>query len=230
VSRDLDGADEVQQLIAAQRAYYDLRAPDYGDVTKPSDRKGRGLLASSEARRLIDEFAPSGDVLELACGSGGFTRELVRHAHVLTAVDGSPRMLERNRSVVCDRTVDYVCADLFEWKPTRRYDAVFFGFWLSHVPPTRFDAFWSLVRSCLRPGGRAGFVDEDTRAQVYEASHTDAGVPTARRTLSDGIAFDIVKVFWDPPELERRLHELGWRARVAPVGEAFLWGVAQTPE
>jgi SAM-dependent methyltransferase len=229
VTGDLEGADEVQQLIASQRAYYDLRAPDYGDVTKPPDRKNRGLLDSSEARRLIDEFAPSGDVLELACGTGAFTRELVRHSHALTAVDGSPRMLERNRSVVGDSAVEYLCADLFEWKPTRRYDAVFFGFWLSHVPPTHFDAFWSLVRSCLRPGRRAGFVDEDQRAQVYEVAHRDAGVPTARRTLSDGTAFDIVKVFWDPLDLETRLHELGWQARVEPVGDAFLYGVAQTP-
>jgi hypothetical protein len=29
--------------------------------------------------------------------------------------------------------------------PDRRYDVVFFGFWLSHVPLERFDAFWSMV-------------------------------------------------------------------------------------
>jgi SAM-dependent methyltransferase len=230
VSDDLARDGNVQQLIASQRAYYDLRAPDYADVAKPPDRKHWGLLPSYEARRLIDKFAPSGDVLELACGSGGFTRELARHAHSLTAVDGSPRMLERNRDVVGDATVEYVCADLFKWEPSRIYDAVFFGFWLSHIPPTHFGAFWSLVRSCLRPGGRAGFVDEDERAKVYEEAHSDTGVPTARRTLSDGTAFDIVKVFWNPADLERRLDELGWRASVEPVNESFLYGVAQTPD
>jgi demethylmenaquinone methyltransferase/2-methoxy-6-polyprenyl-1,4-benzoquinol methylase len=229
VSDEIEGAGEVQQLIAAQRAYYDLRAPDYADVTKPSDRKRRGLLDAGATGRLVDRFAPSGDVLELACGSGAFTRELVHHAASLTAVDGSPRMLERNRSIVGDPRVEYLCADLFEWQPTRQYDAVFFGFWLSHVPPSHFGAFWSLVRLCLRPGGRAGFVDEDERAHAYEAALSDAGVPTARRTLSDGTAFDIVKVFWNPTDLEQRLQELGWQTDVEPVGEAFLYGVAQTP-
>jgi hypothetical protein len=28
------------------------------------------------------------------------------------------------------------------WRPDRRYDVVFFGFWLSHVPLERFAAFW----------------------------------------------------------------------------------------
>ena len=158
-----------------------------------------------------------------------FTRELVRHATSLTAVDSSPRMLQRNRSNVGDPTVEYVCADLFDWQPTPQYDTVFFGFWLSHVPPTHFTAFWSLVKRCLRPGGHAGFVDEDERARAHEAAHSDAGVPTARRTLSDGTAFDIVKVFWNPAELEQRLLELGWHADVEPAGAAFLYGVAQTP-
>lgn len=227
VSDEIDGSDEVQQLIAAQRAYYELRAPEYADVTKPSDRKHRGLLAPDVTRRFVNEFAAVGDVLELACGPGTFTRDLVRHARSLTAVDGSPRMLERNRSTVGDSRVEYVCADLFDWQPTRQYDTVFFGFWLSHVPPTHFRTFWSLVKLCLRPGGRAGFVDEDERARAYEAAHTDAGVPTARRTLSDGNAFDIVKVFWNAADLAQRLQELGWQAHVEPVGEALLYGVAQ---
>jgi SAM-dependent methyltransferase len=218
---------DVWQLIASQRRYYDLRAPDYADVTRPPDRKSWGLIDSDVTRGLVDEFRPQGDVLELACGRGAFTCELVRHAHSLTAVDGSPRMLELNRRLVSAPHVDYVCADLFAWRPARRYDAVFFGFWLSHVPPTLFDAFWTLVRSCLRPGGRAGFVDEDDRARVFEASHTETGVPVARRTLSDGTTFDIVKVFWEPGRLQETLHDVGWQANVRPFGEAFFYGVAE---
>src|SRR6266511_3494592 len=30
----------------------------------------------------------------------------------------------------------FIRADIFEWVPDRRYDVVFFGFWLSHVPPS----------------------------------------------------------------------------------------------
>jgi demethylmenaquinone methyltransferase/2-methoxy-6-polyprenyl-1,4-benzoquinol methylase len=218
---------DISRLIASQRRFYDLRAPDYTDVTKPADRKVRGLIDAGMVRDLVAELRPQGDVLELACGSGAFTRELAVHARSLTAVDASPRMLDLNRQAVARPDVEYVRADLFSWTPTRRYDLVFFGFWLSHVPPTLFDAFWTMVRAGLRPGGRAAFVDEDERARAYEASHTDAGVPVARRTLSDGTPFDIIKVFWEPERLQEALHDRGWQARVRLVGDSFFSGVAE---
>jgi trans-aconitate methyltransferase len=79
-------------------------------------------------------FLPTGDVLELACGPGAWTEKLLRHASGLTAVDGASEMLARARARVGDARVRFVQADLFTWTPDRRYDVVFFGFWLSHVP------------------------------------------------------------------------------------------------
>jgi SAM-dependent methyltransferase len=218
-----DDADRLAGLIASQREFYDLRAPDFGDETVP-DRRVSGHMAIDQARALVEEFAPTGDVLELACGSGSFTRELVRHARTVTAVDGSPRMLERNRRELDDDRVTYVNADIFDWRPGRRYDAAFFGFWLSHVPPATFDEFWALVRSSLRPGGRVAFVDEDDRGARNDDIHLVGNVPAAPRTLRDGRTFDVVKVFWDPTELQDRLSALGWHMAVRRVGETFLYG------
>jgi SAM-dependent methyltransferase len=219
-----DEGDPVARLIESQRTFYDLRAPDFGDEAVP-DRRVSGMMARELARALVDEFAPTGDVLELACGSGSFTRELVRHARTVTAVDGSPRMLERNRREVGDSRVTYVNADIFDWHPERRYDAVFFGFWLSHVPPVIFDEFWALVRSSLRTGGRVAFVDEDDRGTTNDDIHLVDNVPAAPRTLRDGRTFDVVKVYWDPTELRDRLSSLGWQVAVRRVGETFLYGV-----
>lgn len=221
-----DGEAEARRLVGSQRTYYDLRAPDYADPDAPPDRTTPGEMPSELARQLIDELAPVGDVLELACGTGGFTSELIRHAGSLTAVDASPTMLERNEALV-GPGVSRVCADLFGWQPTDTYDLVFFGFWLSHVPPSLFPEFWTTVRSCLKPGGRAAFIDEDTRAEAKERSRSDDGVPAAQRRLRDGRTFDIVKVFWDPPDLEEQLRGLGWRAEVRSVGDSFYFGTAR---
>lgn len=223
VRRQRDAADPVARLIESQRTFYDLRAPDFGDESVP-DRRVSGTMPTDLVSALIDEFAPTGDVLELACGAGTFTRELVRHARTVTAIDGSARMLERSRREVIDPNVRYVHADIFEWRPDRHYDAIFFGFWLSHVPPSTFDEFWSLVRSSLQPGGHVAFVDEDDRGVTNDDIQFVDGVPVAPRTLRDGRQFNVIKVYWNPNELEARLRSLGWQAEVRRVGEAFLYG------
>jgi SAM-dependent methyltransferase len=223
VRRLRGGADPLARLIASQQEFYDLRAPDYGDEALPA-RRVSGNPPSELISALIDEFAPTGSVLELACGTGTWTRELVQHARTVTAIDGSARMLERNRREVNDSKVRYVQADIFELRPDRRYDAIFFGFWLSHVPPIIFDEFWSLVRSSLRPDGRVAFVDEDDRGITNDDIHLLDDVPLATRTLRDGRQFDVIKVYWNPNELEARLRSLDWRAEVRRVGETFLYG------
>jgi demethylmenaquinone methyltransferase/2-methoxy-6-polyprenyl-1,4-benzoquinol methylase len=218
-ARPPERADPVE----VQKRYYDLRAPDYLTVA-PSDRRTPGILDAALARALVDELAADGDVLELACGPGGFTAELVRHARSVTAVDASEQMLARNRAEVAHAGVQYVQADIFAWQPARTYDLVFFGFWLSHVPPDRFDEFWSLVRRCVGPEGQVAFVDEDERGKEADERLVVDGVPLARRTLGDGRQFDIVKHYWDMTELTARLDSIGWSVTIRPVGETFMFG------
>jgi SAM-dependent methyltransferase len=226
--RVADGpVERARRLLDSQREYYELRAPDYMDVRRPSDRKSRGLLSSSEVRHLLDSLDIQGDVLELAGGSGAFTKELVGRAVSLTVLDSSPTMLDLNRSVVNDPAVEYLCADVFTWTPPRQWDFIFFGFWLSHVPATHFANFWDTVGRALRPTGRCAFVDEDHRGIRNELVVVDDAVPSATRTLSDGRSFEIVKLFWEPADLERLLTAIGWQASVRSFGEAHLIGEAR---
>ena len=57
---------------------------------------------------------------------------------------------------------------------THAFDAVFFGFFLSHVPPSRFEPFWSVVEGLLAPDGRVFFVDEATHG-LWEEDWVDRG-------------------------------------------------------
>lgn len=107
---------------------------------------------------------------------------------------------------------------MFAWQPDRAYDTVFISFWLSHVPPSAFDRFWALVRRCLAPGG----VRRRGRSGERQDGREVDGVPSARRTLSDGRTFDIVKVLWDPADFERRLRFAAWDVSVHRVGASFL--------
>jgi SAM-dependent methyltransferase len=225
-ARTEDG--HIMDVLASQKLYYELRAPEYDSPTKPSDRAGRGGFPSELAEKVIADLRPAGDVLELACGPGPlFTGELARHAASVTAIDASPTTLRLNQARVANPKVAYLEADLFHWSPTRTYDFVFFGHWLSHIPRTKFDAFWELVRNCTGDDGRVGFIDEDERAVWMDDDRPSEGDEVARRTLSDGRRFDIIKIFWSPDDLQLRLRSLGWDVRIERIAERFMVGLGR---
>ncbi len=227
--------DNPEQLLDEQVAYYRARAGEYDEWFYRRGRYDRGAEANAnwfaeieQVRRALDAFGPTGDVLELACGTGLWTERLVGCAEHITAVDASPEVLALNRRRVDNPRVEYVQADLFTWRPTRRYDTVFFGFWLSHVPPGRFEAFWEMVGAALAPGGRVFFVDslyEPTSSAVDHRPEKDAMV--AVRRLNDGQTFRVVKVFYEPAALAARLAEMGWQATVRPTEHYVLYGEAR---
>jgi ubiquinone/menaquinone biosynthesis C-methylase UbiE len=223
-------------LLEGQLAYYRARAEEYDEWFLRRGRHDRGpewnrrwFSELEEIRRELDRFGPKGRVLELACGTGLWTARLARHATSVTAVDASPEVLEINRARLREfgheTSVRHVEADLFGWSPDAAYDAVFFGFWLSHVPPERFEAFWDLVRSALGPGGHVFFVDSlgAETADEKERRSRNPHDPTTVRRINDGREFRIVKVFYDPGDLERRLAGQGWDVSVHTT-EHLLYG------
>ena len=122
-------------------------------------------------------------------------------------------------------------AELFEWRPTETYDFIFFGFWLSHVPAWQFNRFWEMVRAALKPDGRAFFVDSLATQESTARDHpelNDSGVE--ERKLNDGRTFNVVKVFHDPDQLSRRLHDLGWNGSIQRSGQFFYYGCVAPTE
>jgi demethylmenaquinone methyltransferase/2-methoxy-6-polyprenyl-1,4-benzoquinol methylase len=203
---------DMDPLLAEQIAYYRAAAAEY----YVDDGAAHHLAAA------LDAFRPTGDVLELACGPGWWTQQLLRHAASVTAVDAAPEMLARARARVDEGRVRFVQANLFEWTPDAEYDLVFFGFWLSHVPLDRVSEFWHLVRTCLKPRGRVFFVDDNDRRPeelVYGESSS-----TVQRRLRDGTAHRVVKIPYQPAQLEEQLRRLGWTIRVTPVLGPFYSG------
>lgn len=222
-------------LLTEQAEYYAARAGEYDEWFLRTGRYDRGPEFHARwfgevetVRQALEKFRPAGRVLELACGTGLWTAELVPYADSVTAVDASPEVLALNRARVGDVRVRQVQADLFTWTPDGEYDVVFFSFWLSHVPLARFDAFWSMVRGALAPGGRAFFVDSlRTELSTARDHHLPDAGDVVERKLNDGRTFHIYKVFWEPAELRRRIEALGWRAEVRSTGTFFLYGQAE---
>ena len=227
-------SDTDQVLVDEQIRYYRNRAPEYDDWYYRRGRYDYGPEHTRSwqqeialVRKTLDGLKPSGRTLELACGTGLWTQQLARYAGRLTAVDASPEVLALNRARVRSAAVCYRQCDIFGWEPDETYDFVFFGFWLSHVPPSRFAAFWDLLRAALAPGGTVFFVDN--RFHPASSARNDAVDPqgvTQRRELNDGRAFEIVKVFYEPEGLAARLEPLGWRGHFRTTANFFIYGCA----
>ena len=225
--------------LGDQIAYYRARAGEYDQWWFRTGRYDRG--PEQNARWHTDTIAVEAaletwlaarrprKVLELACGTGLFTRHLAPRVEHLTAVDASPEVLTINRARVAADNVEYVEADLFSWTPPQRYDAVFFSFWLSHVPRDRFEPFWKAVAAALHPDGAAYLIDSafdrTSTARDHALPDQDAGI--VARKLNDGREFRIVKIFYESATLAARLGELGWSAVLHRTTNYFIYGHAQ---
>jgi demethylmenaquinone methyltransferase/2-methoxy-6-polyprenyl-1,4-benzoquinol methylase len=212
-----------RDLIDEQIAYYRARAAEYDATSTPQGDPHAAHGAATHA--ALRAFNPRGRVLELAAGTGQWSRRLAEVADELVVSDSSPEMLQLARARVGDPpNVAYELRDAFDLEPTHDFDVVMFGYFLSHVPPDRFDAFWSALEGVLRPDGRVFFVDEG-RHFLWREDWIDEPAGIVRRQLGNGTVHRAVKVLWSPSELESRLRRLGWAASVRGEGP-FYWGSA----
>ncbi|MFN8484663.1 MAG: class I SAM-dependent methyltransferase [Anaerolineae bacterium] len=227
-----------RDALQEQIDYYRARAAEYDEWFLRLGRYDKGAALNrlwfdeiGQVADALEAFHPTGDVLELACGTGWWTERLARHAAHITAVDSSPEVLALNQARLGSDRVEYVQADLFAWQPPRAYDVVFFSFWLSHVPPERFAPFWAMAQAALAPGGRVFFIDSlfNPTGSAFNQSFGAVDESLQVRKLNDGRQFTIYKVYYDPAQLPARLADLGWDARVYQTANYFLYG-AGLPE
>jgi SAM-dependent methyltransferase len=230
-----------EAALAQQLDYYRARAGEYDDWWFRTGRYDRGADANAawfaevaELEAALERFDPRREVLELACGTGLWTRHLVGRAEHVTAVDAAAEVLARNRARIdalgASASVSYVQADLFEWEPPpQAFDACVFAFWLSHVPEDRFDGFWERVATALRPGGRVLVIDSarSERSKARDHSMPAEGSFTEQRRLDDGREFEIVKRYYEPQALRARLSQLGWECDAHSTGEFFIYASAR---
>jgi demethylmenaquinone methyltransferase/2-methoxy-6-polyprenyl-1,4-benzoquinol methylase len=231
---------QIEQILDEQHRYYEDRAPEYDDVWYRRGIYDLGVEGNArwfeETARLeaaVDELDVSGAVLELACGTGLFTRHLAPRARSMVAVDVAASALAINRDRVGDPRVQYVNADLYGWEPPagQRFDLIFFAFLVSHILPDRFEEFWDRLAGWLAPEGVVFFCDD---VAGIEARRSDPGEPVDqgpdfahRRRLQDGREYTIVKILYEPAELRERLAALGWQADIETTGEEFFHAVAR---
>src|SRR4029453_15641888 len=102
----------------------------------------------------------AGRSLGVALGNGLLKEALVGVADTVVAIDAAPEAVAIARDRVRSGNVTFEVADVFSWTTDDRFDVIFFSAWLSHVPMSRFEQFWRMLRRLLAEDGRVLFIDE----------------------------------------------------------------------
>lgn len=226
--------------LAEQRDYYNERAAEYDEWFLRKGRYDHGPAVNARwwqevatVREALAQADLQGEILELAGGTGLWTERLAANATHVTVLDASPEMIAINRAKLeaagfGDR-VSYEETDLFAWQPQRTYDAIFTGFFLSHVPHERLDQFVTVIAAALKPDGRFFFVDS-RRESTHSSPDQPLPAPDdliATRRLNDGRTFQIIKIYWAPAELEEAFARHGLRLDASETPSYFIYGVAK---
>lgn len=226
----------MQDLLQEQIAYYQARAEEYDNwFYRRGERYDKGEALNTvwfnemaEVRAALHRLPKQQHILELACGTGIWTQELLKLGERITAIDASAEMIAINQAKLQSEQVQYERADLFRWEPKAQFDMVFFGFWLSHVPSEYLHPFLDQVAQSLKPNGLIFMVDSRPKlsAMASDQAPLDANVQQQRR-LNDGREFTIVKIYYEPAPLEAAFAKAGLSVKAAITDNYFIYASGQ---
>jgi SAM-dependent methyltransferase len=177
--------------------YYRERAAEYDAVyAKPERQQNLARLHG-----LLSPLVAGQRVLEIAAGTGYWTRVLSGSAAAITATDLNAETLELARAreyggaAMTFRLADAYALD----QVPGEFDTAFVGFFWSHVLRGDLPGFVAGLSARMGPGTRLIVLDN---RYVPGSSHpisrtTEAGDTYQCRTLNDGRSFEILKNFPD---------------------------------
>lgn len=186
------------------KEYYSKRALEYDVVYKRPDKtriKEQKFLAEYITSTFKDKF-----VLELACGTGFWTRDILKSAKKVLATDYSKNMLEiASKSLSENSNIIFLQADAYN-PPVSfpKFNGAIANFWFSHVPKNKIKKFLMTLHSRLDKNSVVLFADdiyvEGVGGELISKKNQNT---FKRRVLISGEQFDILKNYYTKDQLEK---------------------------
>lgn len=201
----MTGTDPMQ-------AYYNARAPHMA--------KGLAIPPTGQLLEIITELQAQSAgkaVLEIACGTGYWTRQVAPVAKETLATDFSEEMLAVARGQqIANAQLQREDAYRLAGVADGRYDFGFAMHWVSHIPLARWGGFFATFHARLRPGATVLLADDIRRpddADPYYSKVATRDTFEIRR-LPEGGTYEIVKTYFTPDELSALLEPFAENVKI----------------
>jgi ubiquinone/menaquinone biosynthesis C-methylase UbiE len=204
--------------------YYQKRAPEYDKIyfrDNPDRQAELGAMYTASRRALRDRR-----ILDLACGTGYWTKVVSEQAASITGVDiNSGTLAEaRRKHFVCP--TDLVRADFFRLPfQEGHFDALLATYTISHVRREDIGLLHDEVRRLVKPGSPAFICDNNAVCEqisdlTWDSEHVNS---YRRRRLESGEEFSILKNYFKEDELAGIFSSWGTIERLAY--DTYYWSV-----
>ena len=196
--------ERLDDFLSRMQSYYSQRAPEYEAIYyRPDGERKRQLDEMiAECRR----FFAGANVLEVACGTGFWTKAIEDVAASVVATDGSEEMLGLAREKDLDTAkVELRIADAYDLSDViGDFDAGMANFWFSHVPKSRTQRFLDGLHERIGSGARVMMMDNvHIQGMGGELTKVDGIEDEWRiRELGDGTAHHVLKNYYEADELD----------------------------
>lgn len=186
--------------------YYEKRAPDYEDIYDKPERRDDLIWLEN---KLLGEVAGRW-IVEIACGTGYWTRRMASVAKAILATDVSSKLATAAGESVQTGCVSTAVADIYSLPSYSKYDCVVGGFIYSHVPCAQRQQVLQSIQQSLGFGRRLVLFDNKfvPGSSTAISKRTDAGDTVQVRTLSDGSNHEVIKNFPSATELSNDLQSI----------------------
>ncbi len=186
-------------MSSEMKDYYAARAKEYDKIYAKPERQ--------QDLRAIEQWLPTRlaqcEVLEVAAGTGYWTQFIAPVTARMVSLDASKETLAIAKTRSGCASVEWVVGDAYDMPLAgQKFDAVFAGFWFSHIPREKLPQYLSYLNQFLKPGARVIFLDNlYVEGNSTPLSDRDAvGNTYQTRPLADGSTHRVLKNY--PTELE----------------------------
>jgi len=183
--------------------YYQKRAGEYDKIYYRDDPVRQSELHTLYA--MSQEVLRDRTVLDLACGTGFWTKIVSEAARSITGIDINAGTIEEAEKKTYGCPVEFILSDVFAPPdPLATFNGFLATFLISHIRRQDLDRLVDIWKPFFEPGARAFISDNNLICELRpELVWDDEKVNTyKKRTLENGEQYLILKNYFEKDELE----------------------------